>query len=79
MGIVLAIIFLAVAVVAVMVYGATPHGGPTTSCGPITLFNHTVTVTTDCRYLSVGELAAAGLFFFLAFVAALSARPRRPS
>ena len=79
MGIVLAVLFLAIAVVAVMVYGATPHGGPTTSCGPITVFNHTFTVNVDCRYLSVGELAAAGLFFFLAIVAALSARPRPPT
>ncbi len=32
--------------------------------------------STDCRYISIGELVTAGLFFFLSMVAALSARPR---
>lgn len=77
MGIVLAIIFLAVAAVALVAYGGTPHGGPTTTCGPITIFSHTFTVNADCRYLSIGELVIGGLFFFMAITAALSARPRR--
>jgi hypothetical protein len=78
MGIVLAIVFLAIAVVALVVYGGTPHGGPTTTCGPITAFGHTFTVSADCRYISIGELVVAGAFFFLAILAALSARPRGP-
>lgn len=75
MGIVIAIILVALAVVALIAYGGTPHGGPTSVCGPITAFNHTFTVNADCRYISVAELIAAGAFFFLALVAALSARP----
>jgi hypothetical protein len=76
MGIILAIIFLAVAIAALVAFGATPHTGPTTTCGPITVFNQTVTVHTDCRYLTVGEGAVAVVFFLLAIFAALSARPR---
>jgi hypothetical protein len=76
MGIILAIIFIGIAVMAAITYSATPHGGPTTSCGPITVFQHTFTIHADCRYVSVGELVATGLFFFLALAAALSARPR---
>ena len=78
MGIVLAIIFLAVAIVAIVGYAGTPHGGPTTSCGPITAFGHTFTLSADCRYVSIAELVVAGAFFFLAILAALAARPRGP-
>ena len=77
MGIVLAIVFLVLSVLAAITYAATPHGGPTTACGPISVFNHTFTVHADCRYVSVGELLIAFFFFFLAVMAVLSARPRR--
>jgi hypothetical protein len=76
MGLVLAAIFVAVAVLAAVAYNGTPHGGPTTTCGPITFLGHTYTVTADCRYVSSGEIGVAVLFFILALIAALSARPR---
>jgi hypothetical protein len=76
MGIVLAILFMAVGVAALVVYGATPHGGPTVSCGPINAFGHSVTVHADCRYVSVTEVAVSAFFLIVAVVAALSARPR---
>jgi hypothetical protein len=76
MGIVLAIICLAIAILTLVVYNDTPHGGPTTSCGPIHVFGNTVTVGTDCRYLSAGEIVVAAAFFILAVVAVLSARPK---
>lgn len=77
MGIVLALVFLVIGIVTVVIYNGTPHGGPTTSCGPITAFNQTVTVNADCRYVSIGELAVAGLFIFLAILVALASRPHR--
>lgn len=77
MGLVFAVILFALGAVAVIVFGATPHGGPTTSCGPITVFGHTFTVPADCRYLSIGELAAAGLLIFLGIATAVMARPER--
>lgn len=77
MGIILATIFVALCVVAAIAYAGTPHGGPTTTCGPITLFNHAFTIQADCRYVSVGELLIAFFFFFLAVMAVLTARPRR--
>lgn len=76
MGLVLGIILLAIAVVAAVAYGGTPHGGPTTTCGPITLFGNTFTINADCRYVSIGEIVVAIAFFLLAVLAALSARPR---
>jgi hypothetical protein len=76
MGIVLGIIFLVIAVAAVAAYTGTPHGGPTTTCGPITFFGHTYTVSADCRYISAGEIAVAVVFFLLAVVVVLAARPR---
>lgn len=76
MGIIFALIFVAAAAVTAIAYGGTPHGGPTTSCGPIDFFGQTFTIGADCRYVSVGELVIAGIFFFLAIVAALSGRPR---
>lgn len=75
MALVLAIVLLALAVAAMVVYGATPHGGPTSVCGPIDVFGHTFTAHADCRYVSVGELAVAGALFFLAILSALAARP----
>lgn len=77
MGIVVAIIFLLVAVAAMVVYGGTPHGGPTTSCGPITVFNYTGTIHADCRYVSVAEIGVAVVFFVLAVITALASRPGR--
>jgi hypothetical protein len=76
MGLVLAVIFVAVAVLAGVAYNGTPHGGPTTTCSPIHFVGHTYTVTADCRYVSSGEIGVAVLFFILALIAALSARPR---
>jgi hypothetical protein len=78
MGIVLALLSLGIAIVAMVAYGGTPHGGPTTACGPIMVFGHLFTVTADCRYISIGELVVAGAFFFIAILAALSARPKGP-
>jgi hypothetical protein len=71
-----AFLFLALAVVAAILYHGTPHGGPTTVCGPIIFFNYTFNVDTDCRYMSVGELAAAFVFFFLSVVCVLGSRPK---
>ena len=77
MALIVAILFLGVAVLAMYAYSATPHGGPTTICGPINLFGHTFNPQTDCRYISIGELVIAGAFFFLAILLALHARPQR--
>lgn len=78
MGIVLALLFLIGAILSLLVYSATPHGGPTTVCGPITFFQHSFTINADCRYVSVAELVIALLFFVLAVISVLTARPRRP-
>ena len=77
MLIILALILVGLAIVSLVAYGATPHGGPTTSCGPIHFFGQTFTVNTDCRYVSAGEIVAIVAFFLLAFFAALAARPGR--
>jgi len=77
MILVVAMIFLGIAVVAMYAYSATPHGGPTTVCGPVNLFGHTFNPQADCRYLSIGELVIAGAFLFLAILLALRARPGR--
>lgn len=79
MILVLAILSLGIGILALVAYGATPHGGPTTSCGPIDYLGQNFTIQADCRYVSVGELAIAVIFVMLAVFAALSARPRRPS
>lgn len=77
MGIIVAIVFLGIAVVSLAAYGGTPHGGPTTSCGPIDIFGHTFdAINADCRLISISELAVAGIFFFLALMIGLSSRPR---
>jgi len=78
MAIVLALIFLAAGIVVLVAYGGTPHGGPTTACGPISFFGHTFTVSADCRYVSAGEIAAAIALFLLAVVTVLLGRPRQP-
>jgi hypothetical protein len=78
MGFILAFLFVALAIAALILYGGTPHGGPTVSCGPIQFFGSTIQkVDIDCRYLSVGELAAAALGFFFGLLSALVARPKR--
>jgi len=77
MGLVLAVLFLVLAIAVAIVYGGTPHGGPTTTCGPITVFGHHFTISADCRYVSVSELVVATVFFLLAVFTALAARPRR--
>jgi hypothetical protein len=77
MALVVAIVFLVIAVLAMFLYSATPHGGPTIVCGPINAFGHTFNPQADCRYISIGELVIAGAFFFLAILLALAARPRR--
>jgi hypothetical protein len=71
----LALVLLALAILTMVLYGNTPHGGPTTSCGPIHFLNHTFTISADCRFLSIGELLIAFVFFFLAVAAAISSRP----
>ncbi len=76
MGFILAIIFLAIGVVTLVAYGGTPHGGPTTNCGPIDFFGHSYTVSADCRYVSAGEITIAIACFLLAVISVLLARPR---
>jgi hypothetical protein len=77
MAIVLAFVFLAAAVVAFVAYGGTPHGGPTTTCGPIQFFGHTYTINGDCRYVSAVEVTAAIAFLLIALITVMAARPRR--
>jgi hypothetical protein len=76
MGLVLAALFVVVAVLAAVAYNGTPHGGPTTTCGPISFLGHSYAVTADCRYVSSGEIGVAVLFFILALIAALASRPK---
>lgn len=75
MGIVFAIVFLALAIASLAAYGGTPHGA-TSICSPINAFGRTFTVHTDCRYISLGEIVLAVACFILAVLAVLSARPR---
>lgn len=77
MGIFLAILFFALAIATIVAYNGTPHGGPTTTCGPIHAFGQHLTVHTDCRYISAGEVGTAVAFFLLAVIAALIGRPGR--
>jgi hypothetical protein len=77
MGILLAILFLALGILALVAYNGTPHGGPTTTCGPIHAFGQQLTVHTDCRYISAGEVGGAVAFFLLAVIAAVASRPGR--
>jgi hypothetical protein len=76
MGILVAVLFLVIAVAALAAFGGTPHAGPTSTCGPIDFFGYSFTVNGDCRYVSFGEVAIAVVFFILAVIAALAARPR---
>lgn len=75
-AILLAILLLALGVATIILYSGTPHGGPTTVCGPIIFFNQHFQIDADCRYVSAGELIATFAFFFFALISALSSRPR---
>lgn len=79
MGIVLAIVFLGIGIAALVAYNGTPHGA-TDVCSPITFFNHTYSISADCRYVSIGELAIVAIFFFASVLAVLVSRtkPQRP-
>jgi hypothetical protein len=77
MGFVLAFLFVVAAVVALTLYGGTPHGGPTATCGPVNFLGNRFTIGADCRYVSITELAIAGLCFFFALMSLLTARPHR--
>jgi tryptophan-rich sensory protein len=76
-GIVFALIFIALAIVAFIAYSGTPHGGPTTTCAPIHFLGHDYTLNADCRYISIGELAIAIAFLLLALIAVLLSRPHK--
>jgi len=76
MGIVLAVIFLAVAIASLAAYAGTPHVATASTCSPISAFGHVFTIHTNCQYISTGEVVVAAAFFVLAVLAALSARPR---
>jgi hypothetical protein len=78
MSIILAIGFLALAILGIVSYNGTPHGGPTSVCSPISIFGSVLSVPFDCRYFSLGEIVFIVVCFLLAVVAALSARPNRP-
>lgn len=74
----LAVGFVVLALLGVVSYNATPHGGPTAVCSPINLFGSVFSVPFDCRYFSLGEIIFTILCFLLAILAAFSARPQRP-
>jgi hypothetical protein len=78
MSIILAIGFLALAILGIVSYNGTPHAGPTSVCSPISIFGSVLSVPFDCRYFSLGEIVFIVVCFLLAVVAALSARPNRP-
>jgi hypothetical protein len=78
MSIILAIGFVALAILGVVAYNGTPHGGPTSVCSPVSIFGSVFSVPFDCRYFSLGEIVFIIVCFLLAVVAALSARPDRP-
>lgn len=77
MALVAGVIFVLLAVVAILAYGGTPHGGPTTTCGPIDIGGKSFTLQTDCRYVSAAEVGIIIVFLLLAFFSLLAARPRR--
>lgn len=74
---ILAVIFLVLAILTFVAYGGTPHGGPTTTCAPIHFFGHDFTIKTDCRYVSAAEIALAIALLLLSVITTLMARPRR--
>jgi hypothetical protein len=78
MSIILAIGFLVLAILGIVSYNGTPHGGPTSVCSPVSIFGSVLSVPFDCRYFSLGEIVFIVVCFLLAVVAALSARPNRP-
>lgn len=71
-----AILLVLLGVVALAAYAGTPHVGPTALCGPINFAGRTFTLDTDCRYLTIGELAVVIGSFLIAVLVLLSARPR---
>jgi hypothetical protein len=75
MSVFLAFGFVVLALVGVVAYNGTPHGGPTAICSPIDAFGLSTSVPFDCRYLTFGEIAFIVLCFLLAVVSAFSARP----
>lgn len=77
MSAILAVGFIALAILGIVTYNGTPHGGPTSVCSPVSAFGTVFSVPMDCRYFSLGEIIFSVLCFVLALVAALSARPDR--
>lgn len=78
MSAILALGFMALALLGIVSYNGTPHGGPTSVCSPITVFGSILSIPFDCRYFSLGEIIFIIVCFLLALVAAFSARPDRP-
>jgi hypothetical protein len=78
MSAILAVGFVALAILGIVSYNGTPHGGPTSVCSPVSIFGSVLSVPFDCRYFSLGEIILTIVCFLLAVVAALSARPNRP-
>jgi hypothetical protein len=78
MSAILAVGFMALAILGIVSYNGTPHGGPTSVCSPVSIFGSVLSVPFDCRYFSLGEIILTIVCFLLAVVAALSARPNRP-
>lgn len=75
MSIILAIGFVVLALLGIVSYNGTPHGGPTAVCSPVSIFGTVLSVPFDCRYFSLAEIIFIVICFVLAVVAALSARP----
>jgi hypothetical protein len=78
MGLVLAVIILAIGVLFLAAYGGTPHGGPTSTCTPINFLGQTYSISGDCRYISIGEIGLGIAFILLAIFIAVASRPRGP-
>jgi hypothetical protein len=76
MGLILAIVFFGIGILALVAYNGTPHGGPTNVCAPVTILNHSYSVAADCRYVSIGELAIVAIFFFASVLCVLVARTK---
>lgn len=76
-GLLLAIFFLALGVVALIAFSGTPQTTGASTCGPITFFNWQFSVHADCKVISIPELVTGIGLFLLALLAALTARPGR--
>jgi hypothetical protein len=72
-----AAIFVALAVLTVIVYGGTPHGATGSQCGPIHAFGHSYTVDMDCIGVSGIEITVSVVWFALALYSLFLARPGR--